>query len=195
MAEKNIDFNEAKKLGLIAPNKIAEAETLKAAGGIGTFRPQSWWSNQLSSQINKTNFQEKSGSKLQTKSMGMDGSKFRDSTPSMSMGGKSSGIAKPPSIGFGQKAREGIDYRYVDTFKDVTSSTLSKITAASKKQVEDLQRQSGENSARKRRITRSASGLLSGASSPATSSLSKGPILGGDDFLSKKTMLGKKGGT
>jgi len=187
MAEKNIDFNEAKKLGLIAPNKIAEAETLKAAGGIGTFRPQSWWSNQLSSQINKTNFQEKSGSKLQIKSMGMDGDQFRDATPSM--GGQTL-----PSMGFGQKPKEGVDYRNVDTFKDVTSSTLSKITGSSKKQVEDLQRQSGELSARKKRITRSASGLLSGASSPATSSLSKGPILGGDDLLSKKTMLGKKGG-
>lgn len=191
MAEKNIDFNEAKKLGLIAPNKIAEAETLKAAGGVATFRPQSWWSNQLSSQINKTNFQEKTGSKLQIKSIGMDGANFRD--VATSLWGMSSGSGnKPLSNGFGIKPKEGVDYRYVDTFKDVTSSTLSKITSASKKQVESLQRQSGENSARKKRITRSTSGLLSGASSPATSSLSKGPQLGGDDVLSIGAMLGGK---
>jgi hypothetical protein len=185
MAEKNIDFNEAKKLGLIAPNKIAEAETLEAAGGLGTFKPQSWWSNQLSSQINKTNFQEKSGSKLQIKSMGMDGNQFRDATPSM--GGQTL-----PSMGFGQNPKKGVDYRYVDTFKDVTSSTLSKITGASKKQVESLQRQSGENSARKKRITRSTSGLLSGASSPSALSLSRGPQLGGNDVLSNGAMLGGK---
>ena len=191
MAEKNIDFNEAKKLGLIAPNEIAEAETLKAAGGVVTFRPQSWWSNQLSSQINKTNFQEKTGSRLQIKSMGMLGAKWIDAPSSLL--GMNSGPAKLPlSQGPRRKPIEGVDYRYVDTFKDVTSSTLSKITGSSKKQVEDLQRQSGENSARKKRITRSTSGLLSGASFPSVSKLSKGPQLGGDDFLSNGAMLGGK---
>jgi len=190
MAERNIDFNEAKKLGLIAPNKRAEAEILKSAGGPDVFKPQSWWSDQLSSQVNKVDFKEKIGSELQVKQRGMagiNGTQFVKAPIGMS------GLSQVPTGSpFGQKPVEGVDYRYVDVFKDVTSGVLKNITAQSKKQVQDLQRQSGEASSRGRRLARATGGLLAGSATPAASSLSKGPQLGGDDVLSNGAMLGGK---
>jgi hypothetical protein len=185
MAERNIDFNEAKKLGLVAPNKRAEAEVLKSAGGADAFKPQSWWSDQLSSQVNKAKFEEKTGSKLQVRDRGITGigsERFVDASPMMGN--------TPPRSTWGEQPVEGVDYRYVDVLKDVTSSVLKKITAQSKKQVQNLQRQSGEISSRSRRLARSTGGLLAGSATPEASSLSKGPQLGGDDELSNGSMLG-----
>lgn len=190
MAERNINFNEAKKLGLVAPNKIAEQETLQAAGGEKAFRPESWWNKQLTTQVNAKKFQEVSGSKLQLKSTGiagMAGDGFQDAP--MGMAGRQQ---RPQSMGFGREPVEGVDFRYVPTYKDVTIDVLKAITAQSKGQVEQAQRTSGEMKSRNRRMSRVTGGLLAGVQTPGASTISTGPQLGVDDALGNDSILGRR---
>jgi hypothetical protein len=188
MAERNINFNEAKKLGLVAPNKIAEQETLQAAGGEKAFRPESWWNKQLTTQVNAKKFQEVSGSSLQVKSSGIFGSAGGWVDAPMGVGG----YQQPQSYGFGQQPKEGVDYRYVPTYKDVTIDVLKAITKQSKGQVEQAQRTSGEMKARNKRLARVTGGLLAGVQTPGASTISTGPQLGGDDSLGNDSMLGRR---
>lgn len=188
MAERNIDFNEAKKLGLVAPNKIAEQETLKAAGGDKAFRPESWWNKQLTSQVNAKKFQEVSGSKMQVKSSGIAGMAggWQDASPMM-------GGYQPTSSGpFGRQPVEGVDFRYVPTYKDVTIDVLKAITKQSKGQVEEAQRTSGEMKSRNKRMARVTGGLLAGVQTPGASTISTGPQLGVDDVLGNDSLLGRR---
>lgn len=181
MAERNIDFNEAKKLGLVAPNKIAEQETLKAAGGEKAFRPESWWNKQLTSQVNAKKFEEVSGSKRQVRATGIAGmlGAFEDSP----IGTRRSGILPPV---------EGVDYRDVPTYSDVTIDVLKAITKQSKGQVEQAQRTSGEMKARNKRLARVTGGLLAGAQTTGASTISTGPQLGVDDALGNDSLLGRR---
>jgi hypothetical protein len=188
MAERNIDFNEAKKLGLVAPNKIAEQQTLQAAGGESAFRPESWWNKQLTSQVNAKKFQEVSGSKMQVKSSGIAGMAggWQDASPMM-------GGYQPTSSGpFGKKPVEGVDYRYVPTYSDVTIDVLKAITKQSKGQVEEAQRTSGEMKSRNKRMARVTGGLLAGVQTPGASTISTGPQLGVDDSLGNDSLLGRR---
>lgn len=190
MAERNINFNEAKKLGLVAPNKIAEQQTLQAAGGDKAFRPESWWNKQLTEQVNAKNFQEQTGTKLQIKSTGiagMAGDGFQDAP--MGMAGTQQ---RPRSMGFGREPVNGVDFRYVPTYSDVTIDVLKAITAQSKGQVEQAQRTSGEMKARNKRLARVTGGLLAGAQTPGASTISTGPQLGVDDSLGSDSFLGRR---
>lgn len=189
MAEKNINFNEAKTKGLVAPNKIAQEEVLKLAGGESAFRPESWWNEQLTKQVNAKNFQEVSGSKMQVKSTGiagMMGSGWQDAQ--IGMGGY-----QPTSSGImGQKPREGIDYRYVPTYKDVTLDVLKNITKQSKQALETTKRESGELGATRKRLARVTGGLLAGAQAPSMGAVSSGPMLGSDAGLGSSSTLGRR---
>jgi hypothetical protein len=191
MAERNLDFKEAKSKGLIAPNAIAEQEVLKLAGGESAFRPESWWNEQLTRQVNNKNFQKQTGTKLQLKStgiLGMAGNSFQDAP--VGMAGRQQ---RPQSNVFGKQLREGIDYRYVPTYGDSTIETLKAITSQSKKSVQDLQRQSGEMSARNKRISRAVGGLLAGVKSPSLGeSQTTGPVLGADTMLGVQSSLGSR---
>lgn len=185
MAERNIDFREAKSKGLVAPNKIAEQELIKIAGGQDVFKPESWWNEQLKKQIDAKNFQEQSGSKLQIKGSGILSPQWVDAP--MNIGGVQS---LPPGNLFG-KPREGIDYRYVPTFKDVTTDVLNLIKAQSKKSVETMQAESGKFTASRKRLSRATGGLLAGTSAPMDS-LSTGPMLGDGAELGTSATLGRR---
>lgn len=183
MAERNLDFREAKAKGLVAPNAIAEREVLKLAGGESAFRPESWWNEQLTKQVNNKNFQKVVGRELQVKAP-------------MTAGLVNGGMAGQQPIQsrvFGRQLKEGIDYQYVPIYGDATIETLKAITSQSKKSVQDLQRQSGEMSARNKRIARAAGGLLAGVKSPSLGeSQTTGPVLGSDTMLGVQSSLGSR---
>lgn len=193
MAERNINFNEAKSLGLVAPNKIAERETLKAAGGESAFRPESWWNKQLTSQIDAKNFREVKGFRASS-----------SGTPSMSGGlyginpivkgpeGQTESFTRTVERRnqFGVPSYETITYTPV--FEDATINVLKAITAQSKGQVEQAQRTSGEMKARNRRMSRVTGGLLAGVQTPGASTISTGPQLGVDDALGNDSLLGRR---
>lgn len=190
MAERNLDFREAKSKGLVAPNKIAEQEVIKLAGGESAFKPETWWNEQLTKQINAKKFQEVSGSKLQVKSSGIMGSAGGWTDSPIGMSGFQN---KPQSRGFGQEPKEGIDFRYVPTYKDVTMDVLKGITSQSKASMQEIQRLSGEKTASKKRLSRVTGGLLASASAPALGeSQTTGPVLGQDTMLGVQSSLGSR---
>lgn len=186
MAERNIDFREAKSKGLVAPNKIAEQEVINLAGGRDVFRPESWWNEQLKKQIDAKSFKEQTGTKLQIKGSGFLSGMWTDAPPNIG------GVQQlPPSSPFGPKPVEGVDYRYAPIFKDVTLDVFNAIKSQSKSSVETLQRESARMSASRRRLSRVTGGLLAGASAPMDS-LSTGPMLGDSAELGASAMLGRK---
>lgn len=187
MADANLDFRAAKSKGLVAPNQIAEREVIKLAGGEGAFKPESWWNEQLTKQINAKKFEEVSGSKMQVKQTGImgTGGNWVDANPMMG--------SSPPAMGYGQKPVEGVDYRYVPTYKDVTIDVLKAIKNQSKASVIDIQRQAGELSASKKRLSRVTGGLLAGSSAPSLGeSQTTGPVLGADTMLGVQSSLGSR---
>jgi hypothetical protein len=194
MAERNINFNEAKKLGLVAPNKIAEKQTLQAAGGESAFRPESWWNQQLNKQVNSKDFKEIIG--------------FRsNSAANTNMHGGLYGVQNPIVKGpegqteaytekvfrqnqFGVPKYQTVTYNPV--YEDATINVLKAITAQSKGQVEQAQRTSGEMKARNRRMSRVTGGLLAGVQTPGASAITTGPQLGVDDALGNDSLLGRR---
>lgn len=202
MAERNLNFNEAKSLGLVAPNAIAQRDVLKLAGGESAFKPESWWNQQLKKQINAKDFKK------------LEGFQERASFGNMSFGG-GGGIAQglfggsrlvqgPPGVYepytttvevpspffmFGKSTRQ---VTYDPVFKDVTLNVLKAIKKQSKQAVVAAQRGAGEQTASRKRLSRVTGGLLASASAPAVDSLSTGPMLGGEAELGGQSMLGRR---
>tara|TARA_R110000787_G_scaffold284738_1_gene398797 strand:+ start:164 stop:652 length:489 start_codon:yes stop_codon:yes gene_type:complete len=86
---------------------------------------------------------------------------------------------------YGAKAKRGWAQRG-------TKAVLADQKNKTKETIDTGRRGLGEKKAASARLSRATGGLLAGSATPAASSLSKGPQLGGDDLLSNGTMLGKK---
>lgn len=194
MAERNLDFREAKSKGLVAPNKLAEKEVIKLAGGESAFKPETWWNEQLTKQINAKDFKEIEGFRAQNSTSGLSNfgigfgnlAQFPDKTEAFTITKTVPGFSM-----FGQPRTETITYKPV--YKDVTIDVLKGITSQSKSSVQELQRLSGEKTASKKRLSRVTGGLLAGANAPALGETqSTGPVLGEDTMLGQSSMLGSR---
>ena len=73
-----------------------------------------------------------------------------------------------------------------------TAAILEEQKGKTKDIVDTGRRELGEKKASSARLARATGGLLAGSATPAASSLSKGPQLGGDDVLSNGAILGGK---
>lgn len=182
MAEKNLTFKEAKAKGLVAPNAIAEQEVMKLAGGADVFKPESWWNQQLTKQIDAKDFKEISGYRTevyQPSFMGGGGT-WQPQTGIGGMGGRYGLFGEKPIT------------RQVPIYKDVTADVFNKIKAQSKSQVEVTQRESGQRAASSKRVSRATGGLLAGAQMTSSNDLGAGTMLGSGSSLGTGQTLGRR---
>lgn len=184
MAERNISFNEAKTMGLVAPNAVAEQEVLKLAGGESALRPESWWNQQLTNQINAKNFQTLLG--FREDSLTGLGRPLIQGPP----GQTTAFTINVPSETWGNISQT--QKRYVPVYQDVTIDVLKAITAQSKKSVQELQRETGEAGASRKRLARVTGGLLAGTQAPSMGAVSSGPMLGSEEGLGTSSTLGRR---